>query len=104
MMLILLRTATLRCWSSRLSAVKDSEAGFTLIELLVSALILVVIGAAVAQSLIETAYVSGDQRRHAQAAEIAQQDQERLRGLSVQQLNTLNQVPPRTVSIGANRY
>jgi type II secretory pathway pseudopilin PulG len=85
-------------------ALGDSEAGFTLIELLVSSLILVSIGAAVAQSLIATAYVSGDQRRHSQAAGIAQQDQERLRGLSVAQLNSLNQVPPRTVNVGGTNY
>jgi len=112
----LLRKLTLAAWGSRpperrrseagfsLPERRSSEAGFTLIELLVSALVLVVLGAAVAESLISTASVSGDERRHSQAAEIAQQDQERLRGLSVAQLNSLGQVPPRTVTVGGTTY
>ena len=100
----LLRKPTIAAWRSRLSERGRSEDGFTLIELLVSSLVLVALGAAVAESLISTAYVSGDQRRHSQAAEIAQQDQERLRGLSVSQLNTLNQVPARTVTVGGTAY
>jgi Tfp pilus assembly protein PilV len=81
-----------------------AEDGFTMIELLVSSLILVFIGAAVAEALIATAFFSSDQRRRSQASQLAQQDQERLRGLSVAQLNSLNTVAPRTVTVGGTAY
>jgi Tfp pilus assembly protein PilV len=84
--------------------IKDSEAGFTLIEMLVSSLLIVAIGAAVAQALVASAYLSGDQRRRSEAAQIAQQDQERLRGLSVAQLNSLNQVAPRSVAVAGSTF
>ena len=77
-----------------------SEAGFTLIEVLVSALMVVLIGAATAKALISTAHVSGDQRLRAQADTLASQDQERLRGLSDEQLNGLNQLRPVTLGTG----
>ena len=89
---------------NRLLLLKRSEAGFSLIELLVSALLLVSIGAATAEALIATTYISGDQRRHSQAAQIAQDDQERIRGLSVAQLNSLNQASTRTVTVGGTSY
>ncbi len=70
------------------------EAGFTLIEVLVSALLVALISAAVADALIAGAYTSADQRNRSVAHELAQQDQERLRGMSAQQLNGLNQTLP----------
>ena len=89
---------------NRLLLLKRSEAGFSLIELLVSALLLVSIGAATAEALIATTYISGDQRRHSQAAQVAQDDQERIRGLSVAQLNSLNQASTRTVTVAGTAY
>jgi hypothetical protein len=77
-----------------------SEGGFTLIEVLVSALMVVLIGAATAKALISTAHVSGDQRLHSQADALATQDQERLRGLSDEQLNGLSQTRPVTLASG----
>jgi Tfp pilus assembly protein PilV len=74
-----------------------SEAGFSLIEVLVSALLVALIAAAVAQALIATTRTSAAQRGRSQADEVAQQDQERLRGLSAQQLNGLSQT--RTVTL-----
>jgi prepilin-type N-terminal cleavage/methylation domain-containing protein len=70
---------------------RDSQAGFTLIEVLVSATIIAFIAAAVATGLIANASVSADQRRHSEADQLAQQDQERLKGLSSKQLFGLNQ-------------
>jgi Tfp pilus assembly protein PilV len=83
----------------RRSAHARSEAGFSLIEVLVSALLVALIAAAVAQALIATSQTSAEQRGRSQADEVAQQDQERLRGLSSQQLNGLNQT--RTVTLDA---
>ena len=101
---ILPRTSIKASARARLLLLKQSEAGFTLIEMLVSALLLVSIGAASAESLIATAYISGDQRRHSQAAQLAQDDQERLRGLSVAQLNSLNQASVRTATVGGTSF
>ena len=89
---------------NRLLLLKRSEAGFSLIELLISALLLVSIGAATAEAMIATSYISGDQRRHSQAAQVAQDDQERIRGLSVAQLNSLNQASTRTVTVSGTSY
>jgi type II secretory pathway pseudopilin PulG len=68
-----------------------SETGFTLIEVLVSALLVILIASAAATALIATGQFSGDQRTHSQADALASQDQERLRGLSDDQLGGLNQ-------------
>jgi type II secretory pathway pseudopilin PulG len=78
------------------------EGGFTLIEVLVAALIVVLIGGAVATGLIATGDFSGNQRKASQADEIAQQDQERMRGMSAKQLNGLNQT--RTVTLDGVAY
>ena len=67
------------------------EAAFTLVEVLVTALLVALIGGAAASALVATAYTSADQRHRSQAAQIAERDQERLRGLTADQLNGLNQ-------------
>jgi Tfp pilus assembly protein PilV len=74
-----------------------SEAGFTLIEVLVSALLVVLIASAGAAALISGAHFSADQRWRSEANALAAQDQERLRGLSDEQLAGLNQ--SRTVTL-----
>lgn len=78
-------------------ATLGSEAGLTLIEVLVTALIVMLLAAATAQALISTAHFSGDQRIRSQADALASQDQQRLRGLSDEQLNGLNQSRTQTV-------
>ena len=65
------------------------QAGFTLIEVLVSALLVILIATATAKALITTSHTSGDQRLRSQADALATQDQERLRGLSDEQLANL---------------
>lgn len=72
----------------------EREAGFTLVEVLVSAMIVVLLSAAVAQGLIAGADFTQNQRLRSQADELAQQDQERLKGLSAKQLNGLSQATP----------
>ncbi len=65
--------------------------GFTLIEVLVSALIVTLIAGAVAGALMTNIKATGDQHRRTQAQALAEQDQERLKGLSSEQLDNLNQ-------------
>lgn len=65
----------------------DSQRGFTIIEVVVSALIVASVAGAAATALIATSRMSGDQRRRSQADQIAQQDQERLRGMSIKALS-----------------
>jgi prepilin-type N-terminal cleavage/methylation domain-containing protein len=80
-----------------------SNAGFTLIEVLVTALIVVLIASASAKALISTSHASSDQRLRSQADSVATQDLERLRGLSDDQLNGLNQ-GPRPVTINGTVF
>ncbi len=82
--------------SGLLRMLADSQAGFTIIEVVVASVMLTLMAGAAATALISTADFSGDQRRRSQADEIAQADQERMKGMSIQQINGLNQ--PRCVS------
>ncbi len=85
------------------SATADS--GFTLIEVMVSALLVVLISAAAAKALIATSHFSGDQRFRAQADALATQDQERLRGLSDEQLGQLSGLSaPRTQIVNGQTF
>ncbi len=68
-----------------------AQHGFTLIEVLVSALIVTLIAGAVAGALMTNIKATGDQHRRAQAQALAEQDQERLKGLSAEQLDNLSQ-------------
>ncbi len=76
-----------RAWRRLASA----EAGFTIIEVLISALMLSLIAAAAATAFIGSAHASGYERLRADAQALAQQDENRLRGLTVDQLSNLNQ-------------
>lgn len=87
--------------TSRLERVRRrarATAGFTLIEVLVSALMVGLIASAAAGALIATTHFSGNQRLSSQADELATQDQERLRGMSDEQLTGLNQTRPVTLN------
>lgn len=79
-----------------------SESGLTLIEVLVTALIVILLGSATATALISTSHASGDQRMRSQADALASQDQERLRGLSDEQLNGLDK--KRTQNVDGNDF
>lgn len=92
----------IRSVSRRLREHAGDQQGFTLIEVLATTLMVVGIAAAMALGLSSIAFHSGDQRRRSQAAQIAQQDQERLRGFSAEQLNALNQT--RTVTLDGTPF
>jgi type II secretory pathway pseudopilin PulG len=90
---------------SRLRRRCRADAGFSLIEVLVSALLVILIGTATAKALISSSHFSGDQRLRSQADSVANQDQERLRGLSDLQLNDLESTPQqRQVTIGGTTF
>ena len=80
------------------------ELGTTLIEVLVTALMVILVASGVAVALVANAHASGDQRLRSQADALATQDQERLRGLSDQQLANLNvsSTQTRAVSVDVN--
>lgn len=82
---------------SRLRRRLRAESGFTLIEVLVSALLVAFIATAAAKALVTTSHTSADQRLRSQADGLATQDQERLRGLADQQLESLSQSRNSTV-------
>lgn len=67
------------------------EDGFALIEVLVSALILAIVAGAVLSLLQATTRAADQERRHAEAYSLAQEDQARLRSLRLSTLNRLQQ-------------
>lgn len=82
-----------------------SQAGFSLIEVLVSALIVILMSVGTATALIVTSHTSGDQRLRSQANSLASQDQERMRGLSDEELSELNAAnQSRTVTLNATSF
>jgi type II secretory pathway pseudopilin PulG len=66
-----------------------SEGGFMLIEVLVSAMLVALIGVGVFTGLAGANHATVNERRNAQATVIAQQDEERLRGLPVEELTQI---------------
>jgi hypothetical protein len=75
-----------------------------MIEVIVTALIVVLIAAAVGEGLVSDADLSGYQQHRSQADEIAQQDQERLRGLSAKQLSALATPAVYSVTVANRKY
>ncbi len=73
-----------------------------MIEILIAALMVALIASAVAIALVAGATQSADQRHRAQAGIVAAQDQQRLRGLSAQELNGL--VQNRVVTMDGTAY
>lgn len=75
-----------------------------MIEVLVTALVVALLAAGIAQALIAGAQTTADQRHRSQAAELAQADQERLKGLSAAQLNALSTPQTRVVTLDGTPY
>ncbi|HUB03495.1 MAG TPA: type II secretion system protein [Solirubrobacteraceae bacterium] len=75
----------------RVRARVASQRGFTLIEVLVSALIVTLLATAVAGALITNTDIISNQNNRSEAETLAEQDQERLKGLSAEQLDNLSQ-------------
>ena len=95
-------TAVNRGFGYRLRARVASEGGFTLIEVLVSAVLVLLISAAVAEALVTSGDFTGYTRNHAEANVVAQQDEERMKSMSDSQLTALHQT--RTVTLNNTKY
>ncbi len=85
------KSSSTRRRSGLLRMLADTQTGFTIIEVLVASIMVTLMAGGVATALISTATVSGDQRRRSQANEIAQQDQERMKGMSIKMLQALKE-------------
>jgi prepilin-type N-terminal cleavage/methylation domain-containing protein len=88
--------------SRRLKDRVCAQHGFTLIEVLITALLVTLIAGAVAGGLLANAKFTGDQHRRSEAQALAQQDQERLKGLSAEQLDNLSQTY--TATLDKNKF
>ena len=71
---------------ARVAACARREDGELLIEVLVSAMLVALISAAILNGYSGIAHLSGDQRKRSEANALAEQDQARLRGLTITQL------------------
>jgi Tfp pilus assembly protein PilV len=80
----------------------DQDEGFAIIEVIISALIVGLIVVATFNGFAVANRVTSDERSHAQADALAQQDEERLRGKQVSVLNGLNET--REVTYGGTKY
>lgn len=80
----------------------SAQQGFVLIEVLVSALVVTIVAAAVLTLITVTTRSAADQRTHADAYGVAQEDQARLRTMRISSLNRLQQT--RTVSVGGKQF
>jgi Tfp pilus assembly protein PilE len=78
------------------------ESGDTLIEVVIAALIVGLIAAAIFTGFSAVAHISGGQRDATRASSLAQQDEERLRGLTVNELSSIS--PSSTCSATAGLY
>lgn len=75
-----------------------AQDGFMLIEVMISAMLVALIAVATFDGFSVTQRATGDERAHAQATVIAQQDEERLRGMTAPQLGQLGTGSTHTVA------
>ncbi len=86
------RPAALCALRARLDAARaDGEQGFLLIEVMVSAMLVALIAVGTFSAFDVSGRVTADERAHLQATALAEQDQERLRGLGTEELASLNE-------------
>jgi Tfp pilus assembly protein PilV len=76
----------------------SSEAGISLIEVLISSVIVALISLATFTGLTDTNKATADERAHAQADVVAQQDEDRMRGLQISELSALKETHTVTYS------
>lgn len=74
----------------------STEAGFALLEVLISAVIVALIVIATFTGFDVTQRATADERAHAQADVLAQQDEDRLRSMQINQISGLNETRPIT--------
>lgn len=74
-----------------------AEDGVTLIEILVSAVILIIIMTGVFRAFDTSAHISGYEQQRSEAQALAQQDEDTIRSLPIDQLESLNKTYTQTV-------
>jgi Tfp pilus assembly protein PilV len=79
-----------------------AQAGFTLIEVLVSAALLMVVAGGVLAGIEGPSAIASKTEARSEASALAQQDQERMRGMAVSSL--IGYSNTRTVTVGASTY
>lgn len=82
---------------SRLRDRAREEDGYLIVEMMVGALVMVMIALGTLQAFDGAAKVGATTKTRAMAASLAQEEQERLRGLTVDQLNRLNSTTTQTI-------
>ncbi len=88
--------------AARWAGIRAAEEGAALIEVLVSAVLLIVLAVGITGGLDGTAKVSAANRERSVAANLAQQDQERLRGFKIADLSNYRET--RNVTAGGISY
>ncbi len=83
---------------SRLRGRAREEDGYLIVEMMVGALVMVMIALGTLQAFDGAAKVGATTKTRALAASLAQEEQERLRGLTVDQLNRLNSTTTQTIA------
>ena len=78
--------------------IRDEQSGFTLIEVMVSALLVVILSVGVLKALDAAEASSGGNKARGTAANLAQQDQERLRSFRAKELSNARETRTRTVA------
>ncbi len=77
---------------------RDGEAGFALIEVLVSAVVLAMVALAVLAGVDAAGRSTGREKAKAVAVSLAEQDQERMRGIAAKQVTEVAQMPAYTIN------
>jgi type II secretory pathway pseudopilin PulG len=72
---------------------RDGEAGFALIEVIVSAAVLAMVALAVLAGVDAAGRSTGREKAKAVAVSLAEQDQERMRGIAAKQVTEVSQMP-----------
>jgi type II secretory pathway pseudopilin PulG len=85
-----------------ISALRSSQRGFALIEVVASAALLLVVAVGVLAGIDGPSAISANNKAHSTSADLAQQDQERMRALPVSQL--LGYSETRTVAVAGVNY
>ena len=81
-----------------MARLRDEQSGFTVVEVLVSALLVVVLSVGVLKALDAAEASSGGNKARGTAANLAQQDQERLRAYRAKELSNARETRVRTVA------
>src|SRR3954464_8112798 len=77
---------------------RDGEAGFALVEVIVSAAVLAMVALAVLAGVDAAGRSSGREKARAVAVSLAEQDQERLRGIPAKAVTTIDSPSPVTLN------